>query len=175
MLSYLLTLLDNEAGREEFRAFYAEYRPLLERTARAILPAQHEAEDAVANAFVKIIRHFEKISEIPCEKMRPYLVSIVKNECINLMHKREDAVPLDDWDAPEPDTAASGGGYAALVACFRQLPETYRAALEMKLLLGYSDREVAKMLGLSLSATASRISRGRKLLQKIVEEEGLAP
>ena len=56
---------------------------------------------------------------------------------------------------------------------FRQLPETYRAVLEMKLLIGYTDREIAQKLGLSETAVSSRASRGRALLRKLVEKEGL--
>lgn len=175
MLAMLLGLLEDESGREEFRALYAQYRPLLERIARAILPAQHDAEDAVAGAFEKIIRYFEKISAVPCEKLPAYLITIVKNECYAIARRKNRAAPQEDFALPDPGACAEGDGYGALVACFRSLPETYRAALEMKLLLGYTDAEIAKMLNLSLSATVSRISRGRKLLQKIVLEEGFVP
>lgn len=175
MLTMLLPLLEDEASRAAFRALYDQYRPLLEQTARTMMPVRHDAEDAVQNAFVKIIRHFDRISSVPCEKLPAYLVCIVKNECIDLLRKQKQTVPLEDWSAFDSISAAEGGGYSALVACFRRLPESSRAALEMKILLGYSDAEIAQMLGLSLSATVSRISRGRKLLQKIALEEGFVP
>ena len=44
--------------------------------------------------------------------------------------------------------------------------------MEMKLLLGYSDGEIAAKLGLSKTAVSTRISRGRQLLRNIVEREG---
>ena len=59
----------------------------------------------------------------------------------------------------------------SLVETFARLPQTYRAALEMKL-LGYSDGEIASRLGLSKTAVSTRISRGRQLLRSIVEREG---
>ena len=63
--------------------------------------------------------------------------------------------------------------YIDLVELFRRLPETYRAVLEMKLLIGYSDKEIAKYLNISETAVSSRASRGRALLRKVVEKEGL--
>ena len=42
----------------------------------------------------------------------------------------------------------------------------------MKLLLGYSDEEIAAKLGLTKTAVSTRISRGRQLLREIVEREG---
>ena len=42
----------------------------------------------------------------------------------------------------------------------------------MKLLLGYSDGEIAAKLDLSKTAVSTRVSRGRQLLRDIVEQEG---
>ena len=44
--------------------------------------------------------------------------------------------------------------------------------MEMKLLLGYSDGEIAAKLGLSKTAVSTRVSRGRQMLRDIVEQEG---
>ena len=46
------------------------------------------------------------------------------------------------------------------------------AVLELKLLIGYSDKEIAEHLGISETAVSSRASRGRTLLRKLVEKEG---
>ena len=62
-----------------------------------------------------------------------------------------------------------------MVELFRQLPETYRAVLEMKLLIGCTDQEIAERLGISETAVSSRASRGRALLRKLVEKEGFHP
>ena len=65
--------------------------------------------------------------------------------------------------------------YSSMVQLFARLPDTYRAALEMKLVLGYSTAEIARRLGLTESAVNTRLSRGRALLRKIFEEEGIEP
>ena len=123
------------------------------------------------NAFVQVIRHFDKVSEIPGEEIRFWLISIVKNEALMLLRKNERTVVTGDMAAfeQEPENVTD---YRALVACFAKLPETYRAPQEMKLLLGYSDAEVAKRLGISETAVSTRANRGRALLRKIVEQEG---
>ncbi len=116
-----------------------------------------------------MIKHFEKIYEIPCEELPFWIISIVKNEALMILRKKRNVVPLEDWDRFEQ---SAGGGYRELVELFRQLPETYRAVLEMKLLIGYTDREIAQKLGLSETAVSSRASRGRALLRKLIEKEG---
>lgn len=122
-----------------------------------------------------MIENFSKIYEIPCKNLGAWLVTIVRNEAITMLRRRRDHLPLDeDWAGFERQ-ARDAPDYASLVALFARLPETYRAALEMKLLLGYSGAEIARRLGLTESAVNTRISRGRALLRKIFEEEGIEP
>ena len=62
--------------------------------------------------------------------------------------------------------------YKELVSLFSRLPETYRATLEMKFLLQYTDREIAKHLDISETAVSTRINRGRSLLRDLVKKDG---
>lgn len=162
MLVFLLAALENEEDRRKFTAVYEQYHTRLENAAIGILKNQTDAEDAVQNTFVQIIRHFEKISQIPCEELPFWLISIVKNESLMILRKRSRTVPLPDLESLTSE-AEVVNGYPELVELFRRLPDTYRAVLEMKFLLGYSDRETARHLGISETAVSTRASRGRAL------------
>ena len=172
MLAFFLAALESEDDKRRFVAVYEQYHEKMEMIALHILGSQHDSEDAVQNAFLQMIRHFEKIYEIPCEELPFWIISIVKNEELMILRKNRNVVPLEDWYRFE-QVEDSAAGYTELVELFRQLPETYRAVLEMKLLIGYTDREIAQKLGLSETAVSSRASRGRALLRKLVEKEGL--
>ncbi len=172
MLSFLLTALESAEDKKKFTLIYEQYRPKMEQVALGILQEQGDAEDAVQNAFMQIIRHFEKIYSIPCEELPFWIISVVKNEALMILRKKKKEVPLEDWDVVSEETEGVTG-YNELVELVRQMPETYRAVLEMKLLLGYTDREVARHLNLSETAVSTRFSRGRELLRRIVEKEGL--
>mgnify|MGYP001113354236 FL=1 len=168
MLAFFLAVLESNEERQQFAAIYEQYHERMEQVALHILGDRNNAEDAVQNAFLQVIKHFEKIYEIPCEELPFWIISIVKNEALMILRKKRNVVPLEDWDRFE---RSAGGGYTELVELFRQLPETYRAVLEMKLLIGYTDREIAQKLGLSETAVSSRASRGRALLRKLIEKE----
>ncbi len=174
MLALFLAALESDEDRRRFSALYERYHGKMERIAIGILRDQRDAEDAVQNAFLQIIRHFEKISEISCEELPFWIISIVKNEALMLLRKRRNILPLEDWEGFE-QSAGDIAEYTALVELFRQLPETYRAVLEMKLLIGCTDQEIAERLGISETAVSSRASRGRALLRKLVEKEGFHP
>ncbi len=62
--------------------------------------------------------------------------------------------------------------YAYLVSLIRSLPEDYRRILELKLVEGWSGREIAQLLGMNKSTVASRVLRGRNMLKECLEKEG---
>lgn len=171
MLSFFLTTLESPEEKKKFRELYEQYHVLAEQTAIRILNNQHDAEDAVQSAFVQVIKHFDKIYEIPCKNLPFWIISIVKNEALMILRKRKRIVQLEDCDSFAAD-AEDIFGYDELVQLFSRLPETYRAALEMKFLLDYSGKEIAQRLGISETAVNTRISRGRVLLKDIIEKEG---
>lgn len=172
MLAFFLAMLESDEDRHQFVALYEQYHEKMEQISLRILEEQYDAEDAVQNAFVQIIRHFDKIYEIPCEELPFWIISIVKNESLMILRKRRKTTSLEDWNKFElyVDEVT---GYMELVDLFRQLPETYRAVLEMKLLIGYTDKEISQKLDISETAVSSRASRGRELLRKLVEREGM--
>ena len=171
MLAFFLAVLENEADREKFTEIYEQYHGLIEKSAMRILKNQQDAEDAVQNTFVQIIRHFEIACEIDCKNLHFWIISIVKNESLMILRKKKRVIPLEEWDSITAE-AESVSEYSELVQLFSKLPETYRAALEMHFLLEYSGKEIARKLGISESAVTTPISRGRALLREIVEREG---
>ena len=171
MLAFLLATLENNEAKQIFIKIYEQHRPLMERTATRILKEPSDIEDAVQNAFVQIIRHFDKIYEIPREELPFWIISIVKNEARAILRKNRRTVSLEDWDRLTEDINDISG-YTELVDLFTRLPKTYRSVLELKMLHGYTDKEIAKRVGISETAVSSRATRGRTLLREIVEKEG---
>ena len=169
MLILYLQMLDTPEEKVRFEEIYLKYRSIMFHVADNILHNDQDAEDAVHNAFVRIIKKFSRFQNTVVKDLAPQVIVIARNEAISLRRKKKDTVPLEDWDS-FAETAESVSDYHALVEMFTRLPLTYRAALEMKL-LGYSDGEIASKLGLSKTAVSTWISRGRQLLRSIVEQE----
>lgn len=171
MLAYFLEMLEGEKDKRAFTTLYKKNHIRMEQAAMRILKDQADAEDAMQNAFLQIIRHFEEIYKIPCDKLPSWCVSIVKNEALSILRKKKRLVFLDDLPNKEIEAEAVTN-YADLVQLFAKLPDTYRAVLEMKLLLGYSEKEIARHMGISPSAVGTRIFRGKVLLREIIGKEG---
>ena len=81
----------------------------------------HDAEDAVQNAFLEVIHHFDEISEIPCKKLGFWIISIVKNEALMILRRKQKSCRkrigiLFSADVSDPTS------YNELVQLFSQLP-----------------------------------------------------
>ena len=175
MLPMLLATIENDVDRALFAEIYEQYHERMEQAALRILKDPHDAEDAVQNAFLKIIRNFDKFLGIPRKKRLFWCVCIVKNEAITLFRKRKTTVLIENLE----DTCDSINGadealsYEDIIRLFAGLPETYRAVLEMKFLLDCSGKDISQKLGISENAVNVRISRGRAMLREIMEKEAL--
>lgn len=79
--------------------------------------------------------------------------------------------PLEDWDG-FTDNISEELEYREVLDWIARMPDTYRTALEMRLVMGCSGKEIAEHLGISEDAVNVRIARGRERLRKIAEKEG---
>lgn len=62
----------------------------------SILKNKEDTEEAVSNAFIKIMENIDKISKIKCHEIAPYCVTILKNETINIIRKNKKYVTGED-------------------------------------------------------------------------------
>lgn len=176
LLTFLLAALESDEDRALFTEIYEQNHDRMEQTALRILKDPHDAEDAVQNAFLQVIRNFDALLEIPCKKRIFWCISIVKNEALAILRKKKKTIliieELEENPAAGVEEAMS---YKEVVRLFAQLPETYRSVLEMKMILGYSGKEIAKRMGLTENTVNVRITRGRAMLREIAGKEGIHP
>lgn len=175
MLAVLLAALESDEDLALFTEVYEHYHNRMEKAAMYILNNQSDAEDAVQNAFVQVIRHFDIFFEIPCKKRVFWCISIVKNEALTILRQRRKMVLSDELEGDSVADVEEALNYQEVVGLFAGLPDTYRSVLEMRLLLGFSGKEIAKRMGLTENTVNVRIARGREMLRKIAEKEGFCP
>lgn len=86
MMIYL-QMIETPEEKSKFEQLYLEYRGLMFHVAYDILHNEHDAEDAVHQAFVKIAENIKKIDEPVCPKTHSYVVTIVENKAIDIYRK----------------------------------------------------------------------------------------
>lgn len=171
MLIYL-QVIDAPANQGKFERLYAQYQGLMYHIAYDILRSREDAEEAVNDAFWKIAKQIEKISEPVCPKTRTYVVLVIESTAVDLWRKRRrrvGTVPLEE----EPKIQVLYEGANRVAELILQLPPHDREILLLRFYQGYSLKEAAKLLDLTLAAARKREQRAKKRLEQLCREEGL--
>ncbi|MEM0996279.1 MAG: sigma-70 family RNA polymerase sigma factor [Bacteroidota bacterium] len=157
----------------QFRV-YQRYAKAMLNTAHRILNDEEEAKDVLQEAFIKV---FAKIDTFRFQStLGAWIKRIVVNTAINAQRKR--GIVFDIYSEeleriPAPTSDAGDEAFArknAAIArnALKELPDGYRAVLSLYLVEGYDHREIAKILGISISTSLSQYNRGKKRLRKII-------
>ncbi len=173
MLVYM-SLMDSTDDRTKFERVYQSYKGLMFYTANRILNNPQDTEDAVHTAFVKIAENISKIQEAVCPKTKVFVVTIVENTAIDLYRKKK---RLNIIDFPEglPEAPVDLDDGTMLAACMARLPVRYRQVLLLKYSYGFSNKELAKLLGVTEANAIKLGQRAKEKFQEICEEEGVLP
>jgi RNA polymerase sigma-70 factor, ECF subfamily len=133
-----------------------------------------EAEDAAQETFLRAYRSIRKYD--PGKKFSSWLFSIATHHCIDLIRQRHLTVlPVDgliDQEIPDktqgPEATVCQYEEQRLVrALLSPLGATDRAAVIFYYWYDYSYEEIARELGLSISAVKSRLHRARRDMAKL--------
>lgn len=171
MLVYL-QMIETAEQRSKFETLYRSHRQMMYALAYQILHNQQDAEDAVHQAFVKIAENISKISEPECPKTRAFIVTIVENKAIDIYRGKQQHPQLPFEEATVGITVEYSGDNT-LAACMARLPANYRNILLLKYHHGYTTREVAKLLGITLSYAAKLEQRAKAKLERLCKEAQL--
>lgn len=172
-------IIGDEINLLRFEELYMAHRKEMLMAAYQVLQDYHEAEDAVQEALIGVVRNMSTVSRIAhAADLRLYLLRAARNAALNrtaAASRRQRDVPLDDIHAVSDGefwSACAGSDYQRLLEIFAAMPEVYRQALYDHFVLGFTVREVAAALGIKHSAAKQRLVRGKKLLIQALEKEG---
>lgn len=154
--------------KTDFEAVYDRYADMLYRLALSHTQNREDAEDVVQEVFTKYLDAVGKIKDT--EHERAWLIRVTVNACHDLQRKKKYRlhVPLDEIQEVAAEEAEPLPDVFSMVAV---LPEKYKTVIVLHYLEGYSVEEIASTIRISNSAVKMRLSRGRELLKKHMEEE----
>lgn len=168
MLIYALT--HKPADRPKLERLYLEYRSVMFCAANEILHNEHEAEDAVQQAFMKIAENLDKVPDELSNQTKAFVVTIAENTAIDRYRKLK---RHGDCELCEEACGIEANSADELVSCILKLPARYRQFILLKYYHGYSTREIAKLLGMSSAAASKTAQRAKQRLEQLCREAGL--
>ena len=173
MLVMFLAMLETEEDQRRFTRLFEAHEKKIYAVALRVLGDRDRdrAEDAAQQTWLQLIKYWDRVSALPWEETEGYVVTAAKNCALDILRaeRRTTAFP-EDWDPPAREERQDEYDY--LVSLIRALPEGYRRVLELKCVEEWSNREIARRLGIKESTVAVRILRGRTMLKERLEKEG---
>lgn len=175
-------------NEEAFEATVRQYGPRMLATARRFLGNEHDAADAVQQAFISA---FKSIGAFNAHaKLSTWLHRIVVNAALMQLRarRRRPELPIEDL-LPRFDDAGRWVHESEHIRwvdehpihqretrqmvrrCIDMLPETYRSVLLLRDIEDLDTVEVAAMLAISPNAIKIRVHRARQALKSLIERE----
>ncbi len=158
-----------QGDRSAAQALMARHLPKMLTVARRMLGNQVEAEDAVQDAFLKLWTHAARW-EPGRALFETWLYRVVLNKCYDRLRRKPTAKLDEAVEVADPALAADqllqGSEVAKEIeAALAELPERQRAAIVLCHYQECGNIEAAEILGISVEALESLLSRGRRTLR----------
>ncbi len=174
LLQFYLHTLNNNEDKSKFEKLYYINKNAMLNHAFSILKDSSLAEDAVHNAFLRILKNIDKIIDPDDMKSRGYCIVVVENVA-KTMYNKEHKIKLIEFEDKEADIsieqiAEDDLFIEKLTSIIGELPEIYCHVIILKFFNELSDKEISSTLNVPISTVRKRLLRGKKLLKKKLVE-----
>jgi RNA polymerase sigma factor (sigma-70 family) len=171
---------ERDAGALE--ALYDRYGKVAYSLARRILADETLAQDVVQEAFLSIWRDGDRFAEAR-GTVSTHLLATTHHRAVDVV-RREEILrrrrTSDEALAFEPDPKRGVGDDVEAAerrhqvrAALAELPQAQREALALAYFGGYTQREVASLVGVPLGTVKTRMAAGMRRLRDVLREPGL--
>ena len=154
-----------------------QYAGALYRVAFSVLRNPADAEDAVQEAFLRVLRHRDSLGEV--RDHRVWLIRIVWNIVLDRKRRAKTRPETDDVaelarvlpsnGLSAEEMAAAAQHHAHVLACVDQLPAKERQVLLLSAFEELSSVEIAAVLDITESSVRSRLFRARNLMAGLLD------
>jgi RNA polymerase sigma-70 factor (ECF subfamily) len=167
---------DQHAQEELLAGLVQEYASTLYRVAFSVLRNASDAEDAVQEAFLRVLRHRDSLGEV--RDRRVWLIRIVWNLVLDRKRRAKTRPETDDVadlarvlpaaGLSAEDLAAAAQHHAHVLRCVERLPLKERQVMMLSAFDELSSVEIASVLEITESSVRSRLFRARNLMAELL-------
>jgi RNA polymerase sigma-70 factor (ECF subfamily) len=166
-----------QAEEETLAALVSQYAGTLYRVAFSVLRNPSDAEDAVQETFLRVLRHRDTLDEV--RDQRVWLIRIVWNIVLDRKRRAKTRPETDDVSElarvlpakglSAEQIASAAQHHAHVLACVDRLPAKERQVLMLSAFEELTSVEIASVLGITESSVRSRLFRARNLMAGLLQ------
>jgi RNA polymerase sigma factor (sigma-70 family) len=172
--------MNEQSRRIHFENQMLPLMPEAYNLARWIMKNEPDARDVVQDAYVKAFRYFESFHG---DSGRAWLLRIVRNVCYDALRVRDsqrNIVSLDEETVAEVPDSKPGPNVLAIQnstklrirEALEALPLEFKTVIILREFDGLSYKEISDIAGVPVGTVMSRLSRARRQLAALLQEEG---
>lgn len=156
---------------------YKLYEQKMYQVAYSVLHDQGLAEDAVQEAFVKLMKHNVYFEDLESDECKRYMITVIKHSSIDIYNKKRkereivylSAEDADIKDIPVQDDADGINNIEEIIS---SLPEKYYLVVNCLAVKNLSVKETALELGITEANVRKRFERAKLMLKNLVKRSG---
>ncbi len=153
---------------------YQRYVGILTSVCYRYIVQESDVKDVLQNSFVKIFTSLDAFEFRGEESLRVWMTRIVVNESLNFLQSRKKMLFVEDErilrDLPEEEVNLDRISDEELHQLIRELPDGYRTVLNLFVFEGLSHRQIAELLSIKESTSASQFYFAKRLLAKRIKD-----
>jgi RNA polymerase sigma factor (sigma-70 family) len=172
--------MNEQSRRIHFENQMLPLMPEAYNLARWIMKNEPDARDVVQDAYLKAFRYFESFHG---DSGRAWLLRIVRNVCYDALRVRDsqrNIVSLDEETVAEVPDSKPGPNVLAIQnstklrirEALEALPLEFKTVIILREFDGLSYKEISDIAGVPVGTVMSRLSRARRQLGALLQEEG---
>lgn len=168
--------------RAALRRLYERYADYAMAIGLRYIPERDEVRDVLQDSFVKILTSIGQFSYHGEGSLKAWVSRIVSNRAVDYLREHQrfvlvsgipdeaDDTVADGFPSDAPEAMPEGVPPDVLLEMIGRLPANYRTVLNLFVFDGQSHREIAQLLDIKESTSASLFFRAKKMLAKIIKE-----
>jgi RNA polymerase sigma-70 factor (ECF subfamily) len=161
-----LVALAKEGDHNAFDEIVRRHQDFVYRLALSYLHQREVARDVAQNVFVSAYKGIYYLRNESA--LRPWLYRICRNNCLNVIRREnlERKYSPEVSEADNPDLSLG----IMVKEMISRLEDQYRQVIILRYYHDLKYKQIAELLGISLSSVKVRIFRAKSVLKKMLEE-----
>lgn len=163
---------DQKACIKFIEKSYKLYEQKMYQIAYLILHDSGLAEDAVQEAFLKLMKRNIYFKDPKSDDCKRYIITVIKHASIDIYNKKKrerEIMYLSDEDANIADVSDPNSGNPDMEELISDLPSKYYAVVHCLTIKNLSVKETSAELGITEAAVRKRFERAKLLLKTIMK------
>ena len=153
---------------------YMEYADYLTGVCTRYISDQETIKDVLQESFIKIFTQIHQFKYQGKGSLKAWMTKVTINEALMQLRKEKNFFVLMDesqiGDLPNEEPDIEGLDTNTLLAFVRKLPPGYRAVFNLFVIEEKSHKEIAEILHIQPSTSASQYLRAKKMLAEMIQK-----